>query len=646
MGFLFNPYIIRRIIVYGSSVVVLFLILFLGRGFAQSGPSGSPSLLTFDGIEHALMGNAMNTADRDSNIQLRHEIAGDITNQDNNSVADKQVVYASARDIPPRDESGRPNYVPGQLIVQFRGGVPHRRQDEIVNELGGRILRTLDIHSGQYLVVLSGGLSVPAAAEQLAKLQEVDYAEPNVLHYINDAQPNDQYYSSYDGESTELQRWYFGGIGTDSNLNAEAAWAVTTGNSNIVIAIIDTGVDVHHPDLAANMWTNPNLSQDTNAGYAGDVNGWDFYNNGPDPDPDLGDGSGDGNTFHGTFVAGVAAAVSDNGIGVVGASWYSQIMALKVFTSSGGAPSSAITEAIQFATDHNANIINMSFGSPYPVRSIASAIKQAHAQGIIAVAAAGNNGSSQRSYPASYPYVISVGGSGSGSVLSGGNASNMTVRASFSEYGPKAVDVVAPAVDIVSTAVLSMTDQSNGVGNAGEAAYFTGDGTSFASPLVAGEVALLLSRAQQLGLDGSIGPDTFARLILNATTDLGNDPTGGAHWAGHGRVDYLAAIQQIGSGLVTGPTAPAGLIAKATGTDTVEVNWQDRSDNEQGFLIDRAEKSGGVVGSYQTIAEADHGVTSFSDDTVLSGVTYLYRVAAYNVAATNFASRVAVVTMP
>src|SRR5208283_3456915 len=142
-------------------------------------------------------------------------------------------------------------------------------------------------------------------------------------------------------------------------------------------------------------------AEDATNGYPGDVNGWDFYNNGPDPDPDLGDGSGDGNVFHGTFVAGVAAAVSDNGIGVVGASWYSQIMALKVFTSSGGAPSSAITEAIQFATDHNANIINMSFGSPYPVRSIASAIKQAHAQGIIAVAAAGNNDSSQRSYPAS-----------------------------------------------------------------------------------------------------------------------------------------------------------------------------------------------------------------------------------------------------
>jgi subtilisin family serine protease len=223
----------------------------------------------------------------------------------------------------------------------------------------------------------------------------------------------------------------------------------------------------------------------------------------------------------------------------------------------------------------------------------------------------------------------------------------MITRASFSEYGPRAVDVVAPAVDIVSTAVLSMTDQTNGVGTAGEAAYFTGDGTSFASPLVAGEAALLLSQAQQLGLNGSIGPDALARVILSATTELGNDPTGGGpHWAGHGRVNYLAAIQQIGPGLVTTPTAPAGLTAKATETDTVQVSWENRSDNEEGFLINRAERSGGVVGSYETIAQADHGVTSFTDDTVLSGVTYLYRVAAYNVAATNFASRAAAVAMP
>jgi subtilisin family serine protease len=152
--------------------------------------------------------------------------------------------------------------------------------------------------------------------------------------------------------------------------------------------------------------------------------------------------------------------------------------------------------------------------------------------------------------------VISVGGSGSGSALSGGSEANMRTRATFSEYGKKAVDVVAPAVDIVSTAVLSMTDQNNGAGQAGSPTYDVGNGTSFASPLVAGEAALLLARVEQLGLGGSISADTIESVILNTATDMGEDtncPWAGADWAGHGRVDYLTAVQQIGPQLAKAP---------------------------------------------------------------------------------------------
>jgi len=650
VGFLYNPFVIRRIIVYGGSVVILLLALFLGRGFGQNVPHGrSSSFWTFDGFQHALMGSAKKSSERDSNLELRHELADGRGGSDNGgSVGDKQVVFASARDIPPQDDSGRPNYVPGQLIVRFRGGVPHRRQDEIVDELGGRILRTLDVRHGEYVIVLPGGISVPAAAEQLAKLQEVDFAEPNVVHYINDT-PNDQYYASYQGESTELQRWYFNGLDGDSNLNAEAAWTITTGGSNIVIAIIDTGVLTNHPDLAANIWVNPSVAADATNGYPGDINGWDFYDNDSDPDPDLGDGGGDGNVFHGTFVAGVAAAVSDNGTGIVGASWRSRIMPLKVFTNSGGAPATAIAEAIRFAADHHANIINMSFGSLVPTRILYNAVQYAHAHGVIMVAAAGNNNSSKRSYPASYPHVISVGGSGSGSVLSGGSVTNMRLRASFSEFGPKAVDVVAPAVDVVGTAVLSVTDQNNGMGQAGSPTYFIGDGTSFSSPLVAGETALLLSRAEELGLADSISPDAIVSVILNTTTCLGEDavtaPDGGPNWAGRGRVDYLAALQQIGPQLVAAPAAPAHLIAKPVGTGTIDLNWTNRSHNEQGFFILRAERADGSPDSFDVIDGVDRGATSYTDTTAQSGTTYRYEVAAYNVAGTNF-THTARVTAP
>jgi subtilisin family serine protease len=632
------------------------LVLLLGRGFAQNGPGSgrSASLLTFGGIEHALMGDtfdAKGASERDSTIQLRRELVGGNGDQGGgNSLHDKQVVYASARDIPPHDGDGRPNYVPGQLIIRFRGGVPHRRQDEIVDALGARILRTLDARRGEYLVVLSGGISVPAAAEQLAKLQEVDFAEPNVLHYINDV-PHDEYYSGYQNEPTELQRWYFGGIGSDSNLNAEAAWNITTGSTNVIIAVIDTGVAMNHPDLAANIWTNPNVAEDANFGYTNDVHGWDFYNNDNDPNPDLGDGtSGDGDVFHGTFVAGVAAAVSDNGTGIVGASWHSRIMPLKVFTNTGGAPSTAIAEAIRYAANHGASVINMSFGSLTPAKLIQGAINEAHARGVVMVAASGNNNSNQRSYPASCAHVISVGGTGSGSALYGGSAADMRARASFSEYGPKAVDVVAPAVDIVSTAVLSKTDELNGWGNTGDFVYFIGSGTSFASPLVAGEAALLLSRGEELGLDGAITADTVERVILNATTNLGDDPTdypdGGAKWAGHGRVDFLAAVQQIGPELVTAPKAPAKMFVSVSGPGVVELDWTDKSNNEQGFLIERAEKTNGVVGPFEPIAELDRNATSYTDNTVQSGVTYRYTVAAFNVAATNSVRKAAKITAP
>ena len=647
MGFLYSPHVIRRIVVYGMSLVLVLVVLLLGRGFARNGRhSGqSPSLLTFDGIQHALVGDttgAKKLSEGESNLQLRHEIGEGNTG---NTVRDKQVVYASVRDIPPRDDTGRPNYVPGQLVVRFHGGVPHRRQDQIVDELGARILRTLDARRGEYLVVVSG-ISVPAAAEQFAKLQEVDFAEPNVLHYINDM-PNDQLYAGFDNELTDLQRWYFNGIGGDSNLNAEAAWAITTGSSNVVIAIIDTGVAINHPDLAENIWTNPYQAEDEANGYTNAVHGWDFYSNDNDPTPDLGDGtSGDGNVFHGTFVAGVVAAVSDNMLGVVGASWHSKIMPLKVFTNSGGASSAAIANAIHYAVDHGANIINMSFGSPVATRTINSAIQYAGVRGVIMVASAGNGNSNRRSYPASYPYVISVGGTGSGSVMSGGSVTNMQTRASFSEYGPKAVDVVAPAVDIVSTAVLSKTDELNGWGTAGDDTYLYGNGTSFASPLVAGEAALLLARAEQLGLSGSISANTIDRVIVTATTSLDVDPVAGANWDGHGRVDYLAAIQQIGPQLVTAPTAPVKMTVKATGPGAVELDWTDRSDNEEGFVIERAEKNDRVVGPFEPIAEVNRNVTSYIDDTTESGITYVYRVDAFNVAATNSVRKAVRVTTP
>ncbi len=123
-------------------------------------------------------------------------------------------------------------------------------------------------------------------------------------------------------------------------------------------------------------------------------------------------------------------------------------------------------------------------------------------------------------------------------------------------------------------------------------------------------------------------------------------PDAGPNWANHGRVDFLAAVQEIGSNLVTAPCAPARVSAEVSDTGTVELSWTYGSNNEQGFVIERAEKENGSVGSFEPIAEVDRSSTNFIDDSVSSGITYAYRVAAFNVAATNCTRRVAMVTTP
>jgi subtilisin family serine protease len=436
----------------------------------------------------------------------------------------------------------QPRYVEGQLIVRFREGTLLGTSRRIIAGQRASILKKLDRQGLEYVVRLPAGQRVNEAADQFSTSPEVEYAEPNVLYYT-DVVPNDALYSMFDGQPSQLQRWYYAGSVLDSNLNAETAWDISRGDSNIVIAVIDTGVLLTHPDLANNLWKNSRettngIDGDAN-GYIDDVAGWDFYHDNNDPNPDLGDGIGDHNVFHGTFVAGCVAAVSGNGIGVTGASWLSRVMPLKVFTYDGGAPASAIAEALHYAADNGAHIVNMSFGSVYKSKTMSRAVDYAWRNGLVLVAAAGNANSKRPQYPAHCKNVIAVGGTS--------DASNPRGRASFSNFGSKAVDVVAPAIDIVSTAVLSKSDELQGGGHAGDAAYFYGNGTSFAAPLVAGEIALLMAHARELDL--TLSNADYRQIVLGATINLGDDPNdspnGRAKWAGHGRVDFLAGLQMV-----------------------------------------------------------------------------------------------------
>ena len=281
--------------------------------------------------------------------------------------------------------------------------------------------------------------------------------------------PNDPSFGSLWGLHNTGQS---GGL-ADADIDAPAAWETTTGSRSVVIAVIDTGVDYGHRDLAANAWRNPGeiagdgLDNDGN-GFVDDVYGWDFANRDADPMDDNG---------HGTHVAGTIGAVGGNGTGVVGVNWQVSIMALKFLTGSGSGSTSGAIGAINYATrmkrDFGVNVVatNNSWGGGGVSSSLRDAIAGGGRAGILFVAAAGNDGTNNDvtpHYPSNYDddAVISVAATDRSNRL-----------ASFSNFGATSVDVAAPGASITSTLP----------GNR----YGSYSGTSMATPHVAGIVGLM-----------------------------------------------------------------------------------------------------------------------------------------------------------
>jgi subtilisin family serine protease len=304
----------------------------------------------------------------------------------------------------------------------------------------------------------------------------------------------------------------------DADIDAPEAWDIQTGSSNVVIAVIDTGVEYSHVDLSGNMWTNPgeiagNGVDDDNNGYVDDVYGWDFYNHDNDPMDDH---------SHGTHCAGTIAALGNNGIGVVGVNWEAKVMALKFLSASGSGDTSDAVSAVEYAImmklDYGTPIIALSnsWGGGGFSQAMKDAIEAADTAGILFVAAAGNDYGSDNDvipyYPASYDVsnVISVAATDHNDNL-----------ASFSNFGASTVDLGAPGVNILSTVL------SNGYGSK--------SGTSMATPHVSGVAGLI--KAQFPGLTSS---EIKARLLgaVNPVSSLqGITVTGG-------RLNALNALEE------------------------------------------------------------------------------------------------------
>ena len=351
------------------------------------------------------------------------------------------------------------SYDPGRVLVTFAdpGNEPGHLAELTSSPVAAGASR---LGFGLYKVDLAAGASVESATRGLAALPGVVGAAPD-YKVMPDAIPNDALVGS---------QWAFNGATpAGAGINAAAAWTVTTGTARTIVAVIDTGVDYTHPDLARNMWHNPreiagNGRDDDGNGFVDDVFGANFATNTGDPMDDGG---------HGTHVAGIIGAAGNNGIGVTGVAWTTQIMALRFMSATSGGYTSDAVRAMDYAVANGAKILNLSWGSGNFYQPLQDAIARARNAGVIVVAAAGNNASNSDAtpfYPAGYinglDNVVTVAATDSNDVL-----------ASYSNFGANSVTIAAPGSNILSTLT--------GGG------YGTKSGTSMAAPFISGSLALL-----------------------------------------------------------------------------------------------------------------------------------------------------------
>ena len=486
-------------------------------------------------------------------------------------------------------DDGRPAFAPGEVVVKIRARTDDGG-DVVMSQAGSVIAGRYQLREtgridalNVFVYQLPDGADVLSAVSAMSSDASIEWAEPNYYRYVQ-VIPNDPSYRNFSSNGNlypnSLQRWAFNGHGNDRNLNAEAAWNLTSGRTDVVIAVIDSGVLLDDPDLTQNIWKNTkdpvNGLDDDGNGYVDDVNGWDFRGNtysGPskpdnNPNPDVGDGldndsknGPDSTAAHGTFVASVAAARGDNATSIAGACWSCKIMPLKVFTDDGGATTSDIADAIIYAADNGATVINLSLSSSTESLLEGLAVLLAINAGTTVVAAAGNDHSSEPVYPAGFLNVISVGATdwgGDSPVADSTSLLNLRKRATFSQYGMDAVDVVAPGV-VAGIKLVTKADEKNGNGTAGSASVKVGPGTSYSAPLVSGLAGLMISYARQI--NRPITNLDVRRMILDSATKLDDDPTdspdGGVYWDNFGRVEFLEALKAIdGTGIRTVTLAP------------------------------------------------------------------------------------------
>jgi subtilisin family serine protease len=357
-------------------------------------------------------------------------------------------------------------------IVVFKEGIDEATKEDLINRAGGEKIKDLKIIRGKAVWL------TPQAEKNLAKRAEVLRIDPDVEVYalenvkIKGVKP----------QPAQTLTWNI------DRVDAEISWGISTGDP-VKVGVIDTGIDLNHPDLKANI----------KGGYNA-INPLKSYN----------DDNG-----HGTHVAGIIAALNNN-IGVVGVGPKIDLYAIKVLNASGSGYLSDVIEGLDWAVANGMQVVNMSLGTSQDVQSFHDAILNAYNAGVVIVAAAGNSGGAV-SYPAAYPEVIAVSATDQNNQI-----------ASWSSRGP-AVDLAAPGVSIYST-------------YKGKS-YSTLSGTSMAAPHVTGAAALIIDTKKcDLNLDNVCTPSEVQQRLEQTAIDLGTP--GKDNLYGSGLVNVYQALTQ------------------------------------------------------------------------------------------------------
>ncbi len=479
-------------------------------------------------------------------------------------------------------------YKERELLVKFKSGTVTTSSVRAHQAVGASFEKRFTLVPGLEHVKLPQELSVRDAIVQYMSDPDVEYAEPNYLLRPASRRPDDTYFG---------QQWSLENLGAFANgtpgadIQATDAWEIHTGDTGMIIAVLDTGIQYNHPDLVGNIWTNSGETSCTDGvdndgnGYTDDCSGYDFLNNDNDPMDDIG---------HGTHVAGTVGAWGNNGSGVCGVMWRVRLMALKACCDANGFfTTDAIVQGIGYAASKGAKVINASFGGTVFQQTILNAISLANNAGVLFVAAAGNEGQNNDltpHYPSSYDR---------GNIIAVAATDQNDRRAAFSNYGPNSVDVAAPGVYIFSTIP---TDASYGI-------LDFMPGTSMATPHVSGLAGLLWSYYTDFNLS------QIRSLILNYAENL--DTLNGWINTG-GRINAYRALSSLAK--------PSNLTATPVSSSEISLSWEDNAADEDGYVIEQKVSGGSFAAVATTGPDSEtHSVSGLSPST-----TYTYRVAASN----------------